>query len=197
MRRAIISLVLSTTMVVAPVSSFAADNPTPQTSPLPAGNPAGVQQAQGLADSDLPIEFYIGAALVLAFGVWAVLTDDEDVEEFVPPIVTPPQTTPPQTTPPTTTTTTTTGRCDIRLKRDIAPAGIVNGVQLYSFRYWNDDHLFVGPMAQDLLADERFRHTVSQDETGYYLVDLTALGLEGLASQDHFQEAGHNAAFAN
>jgi hypothetical protein len=186
-------------MVLAPMS-FAADNPAPQTAPLPAGNSAGVQEAQGLGNTDLPIEFYIGAALVFAFGVWAILTDDEDVEDFVPPVIPPPTTTPPSTTPPTTTppttttTTTTTGRCDIRLKRDIEPAGVANGVRLYSFRYWNDERTYIGPMAQELLADERFRDAVMEDGTGYYLVNLTALGLDSLAEQDDFQQAGQDAA---
>jgi hypothetical protein len=78
----------------------------------------------------------------------------------------------------------------MRLKRDIEPAGILaNGVHVYSFRYWNDDRVFIGPMAQELLADERFRHAVSQGAEGYYRVDFGALGLEvpegmGEAGQD-------------
>ena len=83
---------------------------------------------------------------------------------------------------------------DERLKRDIRPVDTLpNGLQLYSFRYWNDDRTFVGVVAQDLLADERFRHAVIEDESGYYMVDLAALGLgiEGDAKQ--FFEAGKRA----
>jgi hypothetical protein len=83
---------------------------------------------------------------------------------------------------------------DERLKRDIEfMDALPNGIRLYSFHYWNDDRTFVGVMAQDLLGDERFRHAVIKDESGYYLVDLGALGLgiEGDAGQ--FLEAGRAA----
>jgi hypothetical protein len=75
---------------------------------------------------------------------------------------------------------------DARLKKDIRPAGILpNGIKLYSFRYWNDERLFVGVLAQDLLADARFRHAVKTDANGYYVVDLKAIGLgiDGDAAQ--------------
>lgn len=83
---------------------------------------------------------------------------------------------------------------DERLKRDIRPVETLsNGLRLYSFRYWNDDRTFVGVIAQNLLEDERFRHAVNEDESGYYMVDLAALGLgiEGNAKQ--FFEAGQKA----
>ena len=83
---------------------------------------------------------------------------------------------------------------DLRLKQDVHPAGMLpNGLQLYSFRYWNDDRTFVSVMAQDLLKDARFRHAVTQDESGYYLVDLGALGLGVAGSRSQFYEAGQNA----
>ncbi len=83
---------------------------------------------------------------------------------------------------------------DIRLKRDVRPVETLpNGVQLYSFRYWNDDRTFVSVMAQDLLKDERFRHAVTEDESGYYLVDLGALGLGVAGSRSQFYEAGQSA----
>ena len=45
---------------------------------------------------------------------------------------------------------------DERLKRDIKHVDTLpNGLQLYSFRYWNDERTFVSVMAQDLLEDER------------------------------------------
>jgi hypothetical protein len=80
---------------------------------------------------------------------------------------------------------------DVRLKRDVRPVGMLpNGLQLYSFRYWNDDRTFVSVMAQDLLEDERFRHSVIEDESGYYMVDLEAVGLEITGSRSQFFEAG-------
>jgi hypothetical protein len=83
---------------------------------------------------------------------------------------------------------------DLRLKKDVSPVEMLpNGLQLYAFRYWNDDRIFVGVMAQDLLEDERFRHAVIKDETGYYTVDLGALGLEVVGSREEFFEAGKSA----
>nr|TFG55510.1 MAG: tail fiber domain-containing protein [Hyphomicrobiales bacterium] len=80
---------------------------------------------------------------------------------------------------------------DMRLKHDIHRVDTLpNGLQLYSFRYWNDDRTFVSVMAQDLLDDERFSHAVIEDESGYYKVNLAALGLEVAGSQEQFYEAG-------
>ena len=84
--------------------------------------------------------------------------------------------------------------CDLRLKQDVLPVETLpNGLQLYSFRYWNDDRTFVGVMAQDLLEDERFRHAVSEHRSGYYVVDLAALGLDVAGSREEFFEAGQHA----
>lgn len=83
---------------------------------------------------------------------------------------------------------------DERLKRDIRPVETLpNGLQLYSFRYWNDDRTFVGVIAQDLLEDERFRYTVKEDESGYYMVDLAALGLGIEGNAVKFFEASQKA----
>ena len=83
---------------------------------------------------------------------------------------------------------------DARLKRDVSPfETLPNGLQLYSFRYWNDDRAFVGVMAQDLLADERFCHAVSTDRSGYRVVDLAALGLVVSGSRSQLLEAGRAA----
>ena len=83
---------------------------------------------------------------------------------------------------------------DLRLKQDVLPVeALPNGLQLYSFRYWNDDRTFVGVMAQDLLEDERFRHAVSEHKSGYYVVDLAALGLDIAGSREQFFEAGQHA----
>lgn len=83
---------------------------------------------------------------------------------------------------------------DLRLKQDVRPVETLpNGLQLYSFRYWNDDRTFVSVMAQDLLEDERFSHAVIEDESGYYMVNLGALGLDIVGSRSQFVEAGQNA----
>jgi hypothetical protein len=68
-----------------------------------------------------------------------------------------------------------------------------NGLQLYSFKYWNDDQTFVCVMAQDLLEDERFSHAVSQGEGGYYKVDFAALGLKIEGFSERFKDAGRRA----
>jgi hypothetical protein len=84
---------------------------------------------------------------------------------------------------------------DARLKRDIRPAGLLpNGVKLYSFRYRNDARSFVGVLAQDLVADPRFRHAVTTDASGLYLVDLKALGLDVQGDSEAFRAAGVAAA---
>jgi hypothetical protein len=87
-KKTIISLATSAALVLAPIA-YAADTKAPQTqtqtqtqtsaAPLPAGNAAGVKQAQ-FANTDLPIEFWVGSALVLAFAIWAVLQDDDDID---------------------------------------------------------------------------------------------------------------------
>jgi len=83
---------------------------------------------------------------------------------------------------------------DLRLKQDVRPVETLpNGLQLYSFRYWNDDRTFVSVMAQDLLEDERFSHAVIEDESGYYMVDLGALSLDVSGSRSQFFEAGQKA----
>ena len=84
---------------------------------------------------------------------------------------------------------------DARLKRDIEQVDTLpNGLKLYSFRYWNDDRIFVSVMAQDLIEDSRFRHAVTQDESGYYTVDLAALGLDVAGSREALLAAGRKAA---
>ena len=83
---------------------------------------------------------------------------------------------------------------DLRLKQDVRPVETLpNGLQLYSFRYWNDDRTFVSVMAQDLLEDERFSHAVIEDESGYYMVNLGALGLGVAGSSEQFFEASQHA----
>ena len=83
---------------------------------------------------------------------------------------------------------------DERLKRDIKYVDTLpNGLKVYSFRYWNDDRTFVGVVAQNLLAYERFSHAVIENESGYYMVDLAALGLEIAGDREQYLEAGQKA----
>ena len=83
---------------------------------------------------------------------------------------------------------------DERLKQDIKHVDTLpNGLQLYSFHYWNDDRTFVSVMAQDLLKDERFSHAVIEGDSGYYMVNLGALGLGIEGSSEQFFEAGQKA----
>ncbi len=49
-------------------------------------------------------------------------------------------------------------------------------------------------MAQDVLENEPFRHAVTQDESGYYMVDFEALGLDVAGSRKEFFAAGRRAA---
>jgi hypothetical protein len=68
---------------------------------------------------------------------------------------------------------------DARLKADIRPAGkLANGLKLYAFHYVGDSRVFVSVMAQDLLADPRFRDAVSVDAKGFYRVNFAALGVK-------------------
>lgn len=67
---------------------------------------------------------------------------------------------------------------DRRLKRDVTHlATLHDGIKLYSFRYLWSDTVYVGVMAQDLLADRRFSHAVGTSEDGYFVVDYDKLDL--------------------
>lgn len=86
------------------------------------------------------------------------------------------------------------GYSDARLKQEVRPVGTLpNGVNLYAFRYWNDDRTFVGVVAQDLLKDPRFRDAVSVGDGGYYVVDYRALGVEIAGAKAQFAAAGRHA----
>jgi hypothetical protein len=65
---------------------------------------------------------------------------------------------------------------DIRLKRDVVRIGrLDNGLQLYRFRYKWSDKVYVGVMAQDVLAV--FPDAVVRGSDGYLRVDYARLGL--------------------
>ena len=102
----------------------------------------------------------LAGATVLGLGIWAIseIDDDDDDDPQVNPL--------------------TNFASDLRLKRDVREFRTMpNGVTLFTFRYWNDERIFVGPIAQDLLADERFRAAVTVAASGYYFVDYSVLGL--------------------
>jgi hypothetical protein len=83
---------------------------------------------------------------------------------------------------------------DRRLKGHVQHAGkTAEGVNLYSFRYIGEDQEFRGVMAQELLADERYRRAVEVGAEGYYRVHYARLGLASLAS-DEMRAAGERAA---
>jgi hypothetical protein len=68
---------------------------------------------------------------------------------------------------------------DRRLKRDIRRLGkLSNGLQLYRYRYLGGERGFTGVMAQDLLADPRFRDAVISGDSGFLWVDYGRLGLD-------------------
>jgi hypothetical protein len=76
-----------------------------------------------------------------------------------------------------------------RLKTDIELVDVLeNGLRLYAYRYISDERMFVGVMAQDLLADDRFSHAVVERD-GYLAVDYAALGLTVIGA-DEMVEAG-------
>jgi hypothetical protein len=82
---------------------------------------------------------------------------------------------------------------DRRLKRDIVPWEATRaGLELYRFRYLGDNRVFIGVMAQDLLADPRFCRAVLVGEGGFYWVDYGALGLDP-PDLDAMIEAGRHA----
>lgn len=82
---------------------------------------------------------------------------------------------------------------DVRLKKDISPVGCLkSGVILYSYRYLGDERIFVGVMAQELLAKPEFRHAVVTGADGFYRVNYNALGLE-VTNAAAMQEAGARA----
>lgn len=82
---------------------------------------------------------------------------------------------------------------DARLKHDIDdPKTLDNGIRLHAFSYLGDERRFVGVLAQELLADDRFAQAVSVGADGFYRVDYAALGLNDLTS-NAMLEAGTRA----
>lgn len=72
---------------------------------------------------------------------------------------------------------------DIRLKRSITPLlRTADGIQLYSFQYLWSDQVYVGVMAQDLVATHP--EALSIDSFGFYHVDYDKLGLQMLTLEE-------------
>jgi hypothetical protein len=79
---------------------------------------------------------------------------------------------------------------DRRLKRDLRLlATRADGLKLYAFRYLWSDTEYVGVMAQDLLADERWQDAAVMTPAGFYVVDYARLGLR-MTTLDAWRAAG-------
>ena len=67
---------------------------------------------------------------------------------------------------------------DIRLKENINKTGISkSGIPTYTFSYKNDDQVWSGTMAQDLLEIGRDDAVLLMDN-GYYAVDYNAIDID-------------------
>lgn len=70
------------------------------------------------------------------------------------------------------------GPSDARLKKDAKLVDTLdNGVNLYAFRYIGDDQVFVGVMAQEILAMPEYASAVTTSANGYYSVNYSEIGL--------------------
>jgi hypothetical protein len=93
----------------------------------------------------------------------------------------------------TTTSGTSFAASDVRLKRDIVLlARLDNGIGVYRYRYIWDDTLYVGVMAQEVLAI--VPQAVQLGNDGYLRVDYGCLGLR-LATWDEWQSVSDTPAF--
>jgi hypothetical protein len=64
---------------------------------------------------------------------------------------------------------------DVRLKTNIKPVGIENGLKVYTWSYvWDASKKFFGVMAQDLLGT-KYESALSKDSNGYYFVNYSQL----------------------
>ena len=75
-------------------------------------------------------------------------------------------------------------RSDINLKHDIVPlARLVNGLELYRFRYKGNDHtIYVGVMAQEV--QKIAPRAVWRDHDGFLRVDYDRIGVEFMTWKD-------------
>ena len=78
---------------------------------------------------------------------------------------------------------------DQRLKRSISYLGKTDGgIKLYSFKYLWSDQVFVGVMAQDLLANPEWKNAVITSENGFYSVNYASLGLVMMTMEQYHQQ---------
>ena len=83
---------------------------------------------------------------------------------------------------------------DSRLKADLQQVGALpNGLPLYAYHYKGDDRVFVGVIAQEVLARSDLRQAVHQGADGFYRVDYEAIGAR-LINPVAMQIAGEQAA---
>jgi hypothetical protein len=117
------------------------------------------------------------AAGVLAIGgAAAPMIRTPSVSVGVPAVRAPTVRAPAPVVRPPTSSSTITGISDIRVKRDIAEVGrTAGGLRLYRFRYLWSDTVYVGVMAQDVLA--AMPAAVIRGDDGYLRVDYGRLGL--------------------
>ena len=86
---------------------------------------------------------------------------------------------------------------DARLKTDLRYVQTLpNGIKLHSFRYLGSDQVFVGAVAQELLADAGFAKAVKVLPSGYYAVDYGALGLSVIGADPMQQDGARAVALA-
>ena len=77
-----------------------------------------------------------------------------------------------------TVTGSATHSSDIRLKTNIQPLDVVEGLQTYMWNYTNGiDGTFSGVMAQDLLGT-KYEDALLVDDAGYYMVDYSKLPVD-------------------
>lgn len=83
-------------------------------------------------------------------------------------------------------------RSDIRLKTDIVPlARLDNGLQLYRFRYRDDDHTaYVGVMAQEV--QKIAPNAVMADGHGYLMVDYDRIGVKFMTWNEWLANGGRS-----
>lgn len=79
---------------------------------------------------------------------------------------------------------------DMRLKRDIELlATLDDSMKIYSFKYLWSDEIYVGVMAQDLLANPVWKNAVFTKPNGFYAVDYAMLGLK-MATLEEWRTSG-------
>ncbi len=82
---------------------------------------------------------------------------------------------------------------EVRIKTNIKKLHkLDNGIQLYSFQYRSDPIQYVGVMADEIAANEKYRGAVVAMGEGHYTVNYEKLGLQ-LITLETWQKEGQNA----